>query len=113
MSYFDQDGKPITHAQWLDTWGEIENRIIARTQDGRFLISTVWLGLNHQYGDGPPLKFETMIFDEQNNGEDIGCQRYSTKEQAIAGHEDAKRWIEKTDCEGYWPEFEIGGTNEN
>jgi len=113
MSYFDQDGKPITHAQWLDTWGEIENRIIARTQDGRFLISTVWLGLNHQYGDGPPLIFETMIFDEQNNGADIGCQRYSTKEQAIAGHEDAKRWIEKTDREGYWPEFEIGGTNEN
>ena len=118
MSYYDQDGKPITQRQWLDAWGEIKNRTIARTQVGRFLISTVWLGLNHQYGDGPPLIFETMIFDE--HGADIGCQRYSTKEAALVGHKDAERWIESVwdalqefKQTGYWPEFELGATNEN
>lgn len=27
-----------------------------------YIISTVWLGLNHAYGDGPPLIYETMVF---------------------------------------------------
>lgn len=104
MSYYDQDGKPMTHDQWIDAYTNIENRIVARTNSGHFLISTVWLGLNHQYTDGPPLIFETMIFNEENNGEDIGCQRYSTKLEALAGHIHAIEWVQKTNCEGYWPE---------
>jgi hypothetical protein len=47
-------------------------------------VSTVYLGMNHQWGDGPPLIFETMVF-----GGDEGepCWRYSTEEQARAGHD--------------------------
>jgi hypothetical protein len=50
---------------------------------GDVMVSTVFLGLDHQYGDGPPLLFETMTFKGQ---EDIGCERCSTWEQAEAMH---------------------------
>jgi len=48
-------------------------------------VSTVWLGLDHSFGgDGPPLIFETMIFDRR--GESISCDRYATEVEALAGH---------------------------
>jgi hypothetical protein len=25
-------------------------------------VSTIWLGINHRFGDGAPLIFETMVF---------------------------------------------------
>ena len=56
------------------------------------LISTVWLGLNHNYGDGPPLIFETMVFLKKTKNE-LDCQRYSTEKEAIKGHEAmVKKW---------------------
>lgn len=104
MSYYDQDGKPITHAQWQDAWVKTDERRLGKTQIGNFHISTVWLGMNHRYNEGPPLIFETMIFNENKNYQDIGCQRYSTKDEAFAGHLDAIKWVQKTNGEGYWPE---------
>jgi hypothetical protein len=104
MSYFDQEGNPITHDQWLDIYAKIDERRLGKTQMGRFYISTVWLGLNYRYNPGPPLIFETMIFDSEKNHSDIGCQRYSTKLEALAGHIDAIEWVQKTNGEGYWPE---------
>src|SRR6185437_442758 len=47
-------------------------------------VSTIWLGLDHTLGDGSPLIFETMVFDGHWDSE---LQwRYSTEEQARAGH---------------------------
>ena len=51
----------------------------------KLFVSTVFLGLNHQYGQGPPLIFETMIFGDRNLVEQY-CDRYSTLEEAKAGH---------------------------
>jgi hypothetical protein len=45
-------------------------------------VSTVFLGLDHQYGDGPPLLFETMVFGLDDEYYD----RCSTWEQAEAQH---------------------------
>lgn len=50
-----------------------------------YRVSTVFLAVNHQYGDGPPLLFETMIF-EPGTYFDIYCERYSTWAEAEAGH---------------------------
>jgi hypothetical protein len=54
-------------------------------------ISTVWLGLNHNFSlEGPPLIFETMIFSETGDLEmDEYCWRWSTEVQALAGHDQA------------------------
>lgn len=46
-------------------------------------VSTVFLGLNHQFGIGLPLVFETMVFGGPSDGD---CHRYSTWEQAEKGH---------------------------
>ena len=47
-------------------------------------ISTVFLGLNHNFlNEGPPLLFETMVFGGVADEE---MQRYETWDEAVAGH---------------------------
>ena len=53
---------------------------------GNYNVSTVWLGLDHQYGEGPPLIFETMVFPD-DSFVDSFCERYSTETEALDGHE--------------------------
>lgn len=60
------------------------DRIVAKTLVGGTEISTIFMGLDHQYGDGPPLLFETMTFGL--DGLDGVEQRYSTWAEAEAGH---------------------------
>lgn len=62
------------------------DRTVAKTTIGQYLVSTVFLGLDHQYGDGPPLLFETMVFGEEDWVEQY-MDRYATWEQAERGHE--------------------------
>lgn len=82
--YYDWDGSPITFDQWPEMFKD--NRL-AKTTVGGYHVSTVYLGLDHGWGDGPPLIFETMIFG--SGALDNDCDRYSTREQALAGHEAA------------------------
>jgi hypothetical protein len=51
-----------------------------------YRVSTVFLGVNHQFGDGPPLLYETMIFRGGDPGQEVFCDRYSTRAQAAEGH---------------------------
>lgn len=51
-------------------------------------VSTVFLGLDHGWGDGPPILFETMTFGGPHDGD---CERYSTWNEAVVGHERAVR----------------------
>lgn len=83
-----EDGKtPIAEHdlfKWADWFeGSHEQRKIKRTEVGDSVISTIFLGLDHNYGDGAPLLFETMIFGGPHDGE---MDRYSTYEEAIIGH---------------------------
>lgn len=86
--YFDRDGKPIPD-DWYNTekhgrkhkWAT-EKRV-ARTQVGEIAVSTVWLGLDHDYLTGVPVIFETMTFGEPWNNE---MARYSTELDAMRGH---------------------------
>lgn len=47
-------------------------------------VSTVFLSLDHNWGDGPPILFETMIFGGEHDGYQ---ERYRTWEEAEEGHE--------------------------
>lgn len=49
-------------------------------------ISTVFLGMDHGWGTGPPVLFETMIFGGEY---DEYQRRYYNKIQAKAGHDQA------------------------
>jgi hypothetical protein len=89
--YYDRQGNPITFEQRLERWKDSgydwdkEYRVALEERDD-IRVSTVFLGLNHQYGDGPPLIFETMIFGGEH---DEGQWRYSTEAEALVGHKAA------------------------
>ena len=65
-------------------WFETADRTIALTQLDGMRVSTVFLGLDHSFGSGEPLLFETLIFGGPHDGEG---KRYATREQAMVGHE--------------------------
>jgi hypothetical protein len=51
---------------------------------GEVTVSTVWMAIDHNWsGEGPPLIFESMVF---GGALDQECYRYSTREEAAAGH---------------------------
>lgn len=65
-------------------WFETADRRVAETACGAYRVSTVFLGLNHQFGKGPPLLFETMVFEGERP---LSMQRrYSTWDEAEKGH---------------------------
>lgn len=61
----------------------IEARLVGTTEVGDSRVSTVFLGLDHSYGEGDPVLFETLVFDGALDGE---MERYHTFEEAKAGH---------------------------
>jgi hypothetical protein len=95
--YYDRNGKPLTSDEWLALlrspgWEDMR-RVMADEIDGIF-CSTVWLGIDHNYTRrGPPLIFETMVFDRKSAHPwaEGYMARYATLEEAIAGHKEV--WI--------------------
>lgn len=87
QNYWMLDGKTPVRALNLIEWGtwmEIGDRRVAEDFVGSVRVSTVFLGLNHQFGDGPPILFETMVFGGVLD--DLTC-RYSTWDEAEKGHQ--------------------------
>ena len=69
-------------ARWLEEADEL--RRVGDDAAAGSRVSTVFLGLNHQWCEGGrPLIFETMVFGGPLDGEQ---QRYSTWQEAEAGH---------------------------
>jgi hypothetical protein len=83
--YYDRQGRPIELEEWLELGRDGEYKRLALDVVGGSTVSTVWLGLNHGFTGGPPLIFETMIFNGPLDGE---CNRYTTELEAIEGHAD-------------------------
>ncbi len=77
---------PIEWAKGL----EEENRRVGKDFIGEVMISTVFLGLDHSFGGGPPLLFETMIFGGELEGWQERC---STWEQAEEMHKKAMAMV--------------------
>ena len=71
--------------EWGKAFGTAERRVCL-TRVGPYEVSTVFLGLDHQWGEGPPLLFETMVF-RGDNGEAYDYERCSTWLEAEAQHE--------------------------
>jgi hypothetical protein len=126
--FYHRDGQPIVSTelmpdfmQWALLFEQSKDRVVAqsKTPYGEKL-STVFLGMDHSFGSGPPLIFETMLFaprihdaskrlnifttTEAERGEyermeahvakhyphDQLQLRYSTEQQAIDGHQQLK-----------------------
>lgn len=88
MTYYKRDGTPCDTEEWMRLLSDPEYKILKQEilPNGK-KVSTVWLGLDHQFGSGEPLIFETMVFPSSGNYHDEQCKRYSTEAEALAGHE--------------------------
>ena len=71
--------------EWAECHGNIETRRVAKTEKNGVRVSTVFLGIDHSWGEGPPLLFETMVFGGEH---DLEMERYTTWEEAEAGHKE-------------------------
>ena len=64
-------------------WFETAKREVAYDTIGNVRVSTVFLSIDHSFGQGPPMLFETMVFGGQLDQEQDRC---STWGQAEAMH---------------------------
>jgi hypothetical protein len=76
---------PVGLLVWAK-WFETADRVVAKTTTPNGDVSTVFIGSNHQFGEGPPLIFETMIFGGTHDQE---CWRCTTYDQAEDQHQRA------------------------
>lgn len=81
--YMLVDKTPVPCLDLLE-WFENFDNSVAKTQVGNILVSTVFLGIDHRFGEGRPLLFETMTFD---GGDFEEADRCSTWDEAMAQHE--------------------------
>lgn len=79
------DGTPIvaSSVQEWGRWFETHDRRVAYDRLPTCDISTVFLGLDHGWGEGPPVLWETMVFGGKLDGEQ---RRYTSMSDALAGH---------------------------
>jgi hypothetical protein len=84
--YFNIDGEPISLVEWANLFEMLEYRSLNKTTVGELRISTVWLGVDHNQIGDIPLIFETMVFLDASLLDVVYTRRYTTKEQAVAGH---------------------------
>lgn len=71
----------VTMEEWATSAGGY--RVDLTKLENGIKVSTVFLGLDHNYEDGPPILFETMIFGGKH---DEYQERYSTWDEAVEGH---------------------------
>jgi len=82
----DADGRPLGIEDVLvwARWFEDHDRRVAMDMVGDVRVSTVFLGIDHNWLlGGPPVLWETMIFGGPHDGE---MWRYASREAAEAGH---------------------------
>jgi len=72
--------------KWAEWYESLQNRIVKQEYIGAVMVSTVFLGLNHRFGEGPPLLFETMAFSDGSTIYELGITRCSTWLEAEAQH---------------------------
>jgi len=92
------DGNPVRCddlMQWA-LWMETHDRHVALDVDEQtgWKVSTVFLALDHSFGFGKPILYETMVFGGPLDQEQ---DRYYTRDEALAGHKAmcarVRRWV--------------------
>ena len=96
MKHYILQGREVIETDLMTWAGFIEGpgKIIKQeTTPNGYYVSTVFLGIDHNLFDtGRPLLFETMVWEKHKDGEEEVQERYSTYDEAEAGH---KRFVEE------------------
>lgn len=69
--------------KWGKRFNDFHKRRVRSTYLDDIWISTVFLGVDHNFDSGPPLLFETMVFKDS---EEIDCNRCATWREALRIH---------------------------
>ena len=72
-------------ALWMEDERNNARRVVQKTVLPVGEVSTVFLGMNHRFGEGTPLWFETATFF--TDGDTTINDRYASYAEAKAGHE--------------------------
>ena len=93
--YYKLEGKKIVSCsfeEFSEFFGDIKNRRVAQDYVDKISISTVFLGIDHNFGgSGTPVLFETMVFGGEH---DEYCQRYHTWQEAEEGHKEIVKMVQ-------------------
>lgn len=99
--WYDRQGNPIERDEALRLIGDPDARRVALDTVGNMHVSTVFLVLDHGFGQGPPVLFETIVFSGTDNpddwGADLDMRRYCTEAEALAGHNETVTLIRATE----------------
>jgi hypothetical protein len=99
----DEQGEPapepdtVKWGQWFEEATKTGGMRLAEDTAGPYWVSTVFIGLDHGFGRGPPVLWETIIFGmEEEEIQFLGKRdryrktvdmfRYTSKAEALAGH---------------------------
>lgn len=100
--YYAKDGQPIDMRSWVGLSERPDYHRVAQTSiDDGVRVSTVWLGIDHSFGHGPPLIFETMIFAHHLPEIDGETWRCSTEAEARAMHQVALAYVNDVMIRGW------------
>lgn len=87
----DSTGNPIPETDLIKwaMWLESSDRQVARDTVGDSEVSTVFLGIDHNFSrDGNPILWETMVFGGELDQDQARCS--GSREQAEAMHREMK-----------------------
>lgn len=88
--YYAVNGRPMNQMEWARAFAHYRHigEDYVRVRGLTFRVSTVWLGLDHNWRPGgPPLIFETAVFEGRRRRIYDGMMaRYSTLTEAQRGH---------------------------
>lgn len=100
------EGDTIKWGKWLEAdYTRPGGRHLAEDTIGPYWVSTVFLALDHGFGEGPPVLWETIVFGTREEFEIIPGNRrrsrktvdqfrYTSKAEALAGHARAVKLAE-------------------
>jgi hypothetical protein len=96
--FYGFEGEPISWEEWLALLRDDDGVVVAvDTLDHNVEVSTVWLGLDHGFGQtARPLIYETVIYGGRLEGRGA---RYATREEALAGHAQAVEQARREEVE--------------
>lgn len=86
----------MSHDEWAMLWVRSRRVRWDQVQEG-VVVSTIFLGIDHAYGGGPPVLFETMVDSDYGWDRQV---RYHTWDEAVAGHEKIVEELTKLYSEG-------------
>jgi hypothetical protein len=99
----DDDGNPEPEhdtLKWAEWFENSLNRIVQQDQIGDVFVSTVFLGLDHNYSrQGPPVLWETMTFSGafefagRKHKQSADMWRYTSRKDALRGHKRVVKWV--------------------